>query len=113
MMKECEPFVVDGGACGQLNMAQPKKAYIHVTRCRQGQSSFKQVTICVAPSLFEETPFGSNKVRNGPVSSDQGYSTASQSSSYVQGTPYGNTPASPYPTFCASTKCIFKMDCAN
>ena len=49
LMMKCAPFgVVDGGdslPCGQLNLTLPKKAYIHVTRFRQGQSSFCQAHI--------------------------------------------------------------------
>ena len=58
-------------------------------------------------------PVCANMVRNGPASADQGSSIASQGSWHVHGTPCWNLPTSPYPTFFASTKPIFKTDCAN
>ena len=39
------------------------------------------------------------KERNGLASADQGFSTASQGSWHVHGTPCWNLPISPYPTF--------------
>ena len=56
---------------------------------------------------------GSKKIRNGPASADQGCSTSSQGSCHVHGTSWLCPPTSPYPTFLASAKSIFKMDCAN
>ena len=46
-------------------------------------------------------PVCANKVRNGPASADQGFSTASQGSCHVHSTPCWNQP---YPAFFASTK---------
>ena len=40
-----------------------------------------------------------NKVRNGPASTDQGFSTVSQGSCHAHGTPCWNPPPSPYPAF--------------
>ena len=47
-----------------------------------------------------------NKVRNGPASANQGFSTASQGSCHVHSTPCWNPPTSPYPAFFASAKPI-------
>ena len=58
-------------------------------------------------------PVCANKVRNGPASADQGFSTASQGSYHVHGTPCWNSPTSPFSTFFASRKPIFKTDYAN
>ena len=46
------------------------------------------------------------KGENAQASADQGFSTASQGSSHVHGTPRWNPPTSPYPTFFASAKPI-------
>ena len=51
--------------------------------------------------------------RNAQASADQGFSTASQGSCHVHGTPCWNPSTFPYPTFFASAKPIFKMDCSN
>ena len=40
-------------------------------------------------------PVCANKVRNGPASANQGFSTASQGSCHVHGTPCWNPPTSP------------------
>lgn len=40
---------------------------------------------------------GTNKVSNGPASANQGCSTTSQDSCYVQGTPHWNPPTFPIP----------------
>ena len=48
-------------------------------------------------------PVCANKVRNGPASADQGFSTASQGSCHVHGTPCWNPPTSPYPAFFTSS----------
>ena len=74
-------------------------------------------------------PVCANKVRNGPASADQGFSTASQGSCHVHGTPSFLQPAkaaamctAPWAEtrlpphiqpFFASAKTIFEMDCAN
>ena len=55
-----------------------------------------------APTRGEEwflSLFVLNKVRNGLASADQGFSTASQGSCHVYGTPSWNPPTSPYPAF--------------
>ena len=44
-------------------------------------------------------PVCASKVRNGPAGADQGFSTASQGSCHVHGTPSWNPPTSPYLTF--------------
>ena len=44
-------------------------------------------------------PVCANKVRNGPASADQGFSTASQGSCHVHGTPGWTHPPPPIPPF--------------
>ena len=52
-------------------------------------------------------------VRNGLASADQGFSTASQGSYHEHGNPCWNSPTSPFTTFFASRKPIFKTNYAN
>ena len=44
-------------------------------------------------------PVCANKVRNGPASANQGFSTATQGSCHVHSTSCWNLPTSPYPAF--------------
>ena len=57
--------------------------------------------------VFPE-PVCANKVRDGPASANQGFSTVNQGSCHVHGTLSWNPPTSPYPAFFASAKPIFK-----
>ena len=56
-------------------------------------------------------PICANKVRNGPASTDQGHSTASQGRCHVHDTLCWNLPTSTYPTFLVvqnlSSKCVW------
>ena len=85
------------------------KCKLHLTECcLQVQKWCPYKGKGVVPELV-----CANKVRNGPPSANQGFSTATKGSCHQHGTLCWNPPTSTYPVFFASAKPIFKTDCAN
>ena len=86
-------------------------AFLQSKKLLHWESFFGIPFLSVFPLLLQAS-WAANKVRNGPVSTDQGVSTASQGSCHVHGTSSWNPPTSPIPPFLLA-QIYLQTYCAN